>query len=341
MFAGLKAGSRVRLHTIEEGLEILVTITKLTRKKGGKLWYIEEGLTLRPGDHGTIVEANDIERIELLFTEDPSESIKDKLAEERAKLAEERLVASEERARDARENMRMMELYLAKERNEGLGSRAVSQVSAASSMLEDLKNSPQGRLADRQLRLMDPGGAEITERADRLGWLAGQWESDSKKYLELEAKSLIAKFKPSAQSVVQMYFPEAICLLTTLEALQKLGTPWDGVKLLVERLDSIIIGLTDKDILGRYAVYALAMGGAYVVGGLAPLIPYLLVAGALAIGGSIGLTVIALGIVGVVKARAAHRPVLASVLEVVGIGTVAGLRGYALGEWLPRLLGAP
>lgn len=85
---------------------------------------------------------------------------------------------------------------------------------------------------------------------------------------------------------------------------------------------------------------AAAMAASYVVGGLAPLIPYLLLAGSAAILGSTVLTVFALGIVGVVKARVAHRPVLISVLEVVGIGAVAGILGFVLGEWLPRLFGA-
>jgi VIT1/CCC1 family predicted Fe2+/Mn2+ transporter len=84
---------------------------------------------------------------------------------------------------------------------------------------------------------------------------------------------------------------------------------------------------------------AAVMAGSYVVGGLLPLIPYVLFADLLAIVASIALTILALGAVGVIKARTAHRPVFTSVLEVVGIGAAAGALGYALGEWLPRLFG--
>src|SRR5205823_7431150 len=56
------------------------------------------------------------------------------------------------------------------------------------------------------------------------------------------------------------------------------------------------------------------MATSYLVGGLAPLIPYLLLPGLAAIGASIGVTVVALGIVGAVKARTAHRPMLTSIL---------------------------
>jgi VIT1/CCC1 family predicted Fe2+/Mn2+ transporter len=85
---------------------------------------------------------------------------------------------------------------------------------------------------------------------------------------------------------------------------------------------------------------ALVMAVSYVVGGLIPLAAYVFLPGMAAIPASIGLTLMALALVGVAKARAAHRSVLPSVLEVVGIGAAAGGLGYLLGDWLPRLLGA-
>jgi VIT1/CCC1 family predicted Fe2+/Mn2+ transporter/rubrerythrin len=81
------------------------------------------------------------------------------------------------------------------------------------------------------------------------------------------------------------------------------------------------------------------MGASYLIGGLIPLIPYFFTVGLIAIGLSIGLTLVALGGVGFAKARTAHRPLLPSVAEVVGIGAAAGVLGYILGEWLPRLFG--
>jgi len=86
---------------------------------------------------------------------------------------------------------------------------------------------------------------------------------------------------------------------------------------------------------------ALVMAISYVIGGLIPLIPYALISDALAIPISIGVTLIALAAVGAIKARTTHRPTLASILEVVGIGAASGAIGYALGDLLPRLFGAP
>jgi VIT1/CCC1 family predicted Fe2+/Mn2+ transporter len=86
---------------------------------------------------------------------------------------------------------------------------------------------------------------------------------------------------------------------------------------------------------------ALVMAVSYVIGGLIPLIPYALLADASAIPISIGVTLIALAAVGAIKARTTHRSTLPSILEVVGIGAASGAIGYALGDLLPRLFGAP
>jgi vacuolar iron transporter family protein len=85
---------------------------------------------------------------------------------------------------------------------------------------------------------------------------------------------------------------------------------------------------------------ALVMGASYVIGGLIPLLPYLVVDTLIAIPISIALTLCALALVGIVKARTAHRGMLASVLEVTGIGAASGIVGYVLGDLLPRLFGA-
>jgi VIT1/CCC1 family predicted Fe2+/Mn2+ transporter/rubrerythrin len=84
---------------------------------------------------------------------------------------------------------------------------------------------------------------------------------------------------------------------------------------------------------------AAVMGASYVVGGLVPLSAYVFMTDMLAIPVSIALTLVALAGIGVVKARTAHRAVLPSVLEVVGIGAASGGLGYLLGDFLPRLLG--
>jgi len=85
---------------------------------------------------------------------------------------------------------------------------------------------------------------------------------------------------------------------------------------------------------------AAVMGASYVVGGLVPLSAYVFMNDPLAIPVSIALTLFALAGVGIAKARTAHRPVVPSVLEVMGIGAASGGLGYLLGDLLPSLLGA-
>jgi VIT1/CCC1 family predicted Fe2+/Mn2+ transporter/rubrerythrin len=84
---------------------------------------------------------------------------------------------------------------------------------------------------------------------------------------------------------------------------------------------------------------AAVMGASYVLGGLMPVLPYVIIAGATSILLSIGLTLVALAGIGIVKARTVQRPVLPSVLQVVGVGAASGLLGYVLGDVLPRLFG--
>jgi VIT1/CCC1 family predicted Fe2+/Mn2+ transporter len=84
---------------------------------------------------------------------------------------------------------------------------------------------------------------------------------------------------------------------------------------------------------------AAVMAAAYVVGGIIPVLPYLMLGGTAAIVASVSVSLVALAAVGIVKARTAHRSVVPSVLEVTGIGAAAGVLGYFLGEVLPGLFG--
>jgi VIT1/CCC1 family predicted Fe2+/Mn2+ transporter/rubrerythrin len=84
---------------------------------------------------------------------------------------------------------------------------------------------------------------------------------------------------------------------------------------------------------------ALVMGASYVVGGVLPIIPYLFLAGTSTIPVSIAFTLVALAVIGLVKARTVQRPVLPSVLQVTGVGAASGVLGYFLGDLLPRYFG--
>ena len=86
---------------------------------------------------------------------------------------------------------------------------------------------------------------------------------------------------------------------------------------------------------------ALVMGGAFALGALAPILPYLLLPLSVAVYGSVIATGVVLFGIGVVKTRWTHGQPLVSGIEILLIGAVAGVVGYFFGSILPTLLGAP
>jgi VIT1/CCC1 family predicted Fe2+/Mn2+ transporter len=84
---------------------------------------------------------------------------------------------------------------------------------------------------------------------------------------------------------------------------------------------------------------ALVMGAAFGVGSIPPILPHLLLMGEAAVLLSGALTLAALFGIGVVKSRWTHRSWLASGLEILVIGAIAGVAGYFFGSILPGLLG--
>jgi VIT1/CCC1 family predicted Fe2+/Mn2+ transporter len=86
---------------------------------------------------------------------------------------------------------------------------------------------------------------------------------------------------------------------------------------------------------------ALIMGGAFGIGALVPILPYLLLPTPEAIWASLIATGVVLFTVGVAKARWTRRSPLRSGVEILAIGALAGVVGYFFGNILPPLLGAP
>lgn len=86
---------------------------------------------------------------------------------------------------------------------------------------------------------------------------------------------------------------------------------------------------------------ALVMGGAFGLGALPPIVPHLFATGGLAVTLSVLATLAVLFAIGVVKSRWTHRGWLASGLEILAVGAIAGVAGYFFGSVLPVLLGAP
>ena len=86
---------------------------------------------------------------------------------------------------------------------------------------------------------------------------------------------------------------------------------------------------------------ALVMGGAFGLGAIPPILPHLFIAGTPAVPLSVAATLAVLFGIGVVKSRWTHRGWLASGLEILAVGAIAGIAGYFFGSVLPLLLGVP
>jgi VIT1/CCC1 family predicted Fe2+/Mn2+ transporter len=84
---------------------------------------------------------------------------------------------------------------------------------------------------------------------------------------------------------------------------------------------------------------AIIMGGSFGLAALVPILPYLLLRADLALYVSVGLTGLALFVMGVLKSQWTRRPWWRSGLEVLGIGAFAGIVGHLFGTALPALLG--
>lgn len=84
------------------------------------------------------------------------------------------------------------------------------------------------------------------------------------------------------------------------------------------------------------AVMCVSFGSCAII----PIVPFLFLAvGWAAIGWSVGLSLTALFGLGLVKGRLVQKSPILQGLEILGIGAASAALGYALGEWLPRLLG--
>ena len=86
---------------------------------------------------------------------------------------------------------------------------------------------------------------------------------------------------------------------------------------------------------------ALVMGAAFGLGAVVPVLPHLALMPPAAVYVSVAATLAVLFGIGVVKSRWTHRGWLASGLEILLIGAVAGIVGYFFGSILPVMLGTP
>jgi VIT1/CCC1 family predicted Fe2+/Mn2+ transporter len=100
------------------------------------------------------------------------------------------------------------------------------------------------------------------------------------------------------------------------------------------------LGLAGEHAEGTPLQGAVIMGGAFGLGAIVPVIPYLLLDRGVAIWGSLLATAGVLFAIGVVKSRWTRRNWLISGLEILLLGAVAGIAGFFFGNLLPGVLGA-
>jgi vacuolar iron transporter family protein len=84
---------------------------------------------------------------------------------------------------------------------------------------------------------------------------------------------------------------------------------------------------------------ALTMGASYLLAAVVPLIAYFFLPVHTAFWVSIGLTFLALVVVGVIKGRLTRMHLIRSIVEVVVVGAASALGGYFVGNVLPGLFG--
>ena len=101
------------------------------------------------------------------------------------------------------------------------------------------------------------------------------------------------------------------------------------------------LGLTVEEGGGSPLQGALIMGAAFGLGTIPPILPHMFLNDGAAVLVSVAATLAVLFGIGVLKSRWTHRSWLASGLEILFIGAVAGIAGYFFGSILPVLLGAP
>jgi vacuolar iron transporter family protein len=84
---------------------------------------------------------------------------------------------------------------------------------------------------------------------------------------------------------------------------------------------------------------ALVMGLSFVLSAMLPILPYLFLPITIALGVSVGLTILALFGIGVGKAAIGHRNYWRSAGEVVAVGVAAAIVTYLIGSLIPHALG--
>ena len=160
------------------------------------------------------------------------------------------------------------------------------------------------------------------------GYLAGR--SDAEHYASeraREEREIVEKPQAEAAEVVEILMQYGLTReesLPVVEALQRRPADWTEFMLRFE------LGLERPD-PRRALTSAVMIGGAYVAGGLVPLLPYMLVeAPSVALGFSVVVTLAALAVFGAVKGRFTGMSPVRSGLQTTLIGGLAAAAAFAI-----------
>jgi vacuolar iron transporter family protein len=153
--------------------------------------------------------------------------------------------------------------------------------------------------------------------------------------IESEARELDAKPEEEMAELIEIYRQEGLTLEEAERLAERVASDRDlWLKTLAEKE----LGLS-LDSLKNPSLDAITMGISFGLGALVPLVPYPFMSTMAVIAVSIAVTVAALFVVGMIKARVIHKHPLRSGLEIMLLGTASGVLGYLIGFLFPRLLG--
>jgi predicted membrane protein (TIGR00267 family) len=153
--------------------------------------------------------------------------------------------------------------------------------------------------------------------------------------IEKEARELETNPDEEMAELIEIYQQEGLTMEEAERMAERVAsdrTLW--LKTLVEKE----LGLSLEN-LANPAKDALTMGVSFLLGAIVPMVPYLFIGTTTVIWVSIAVTVAALFVVGLFKARVTGKHPLRAGLEVMVIGTASGLLGYLIGTVFPRMFG--
>jgi len=153
--------------------------------------------------------------------------------------------------------------------------------------------------------------------------------------IESEARELETKPEEEMAELIEIYRREGLTLEEAERLAERVASDRD---LWLKTLTEKELGLS-PDSLKSPSLDAITMGISFGLGALVPLAPYPFMNTMPVIAVSIAVTVAALFVVGMIKAKVIHKHVLRSGLEIMLLGTASGILGYLIGVLFPRFLG--